>query len=157
MSFSIYLHTNADPVNKIKKAVRSNPTSGTAYTGQLVDGTSIIDPDILVESATPPVGNYAYILEFGPDANTGRYYFIKDIESEKTNLWRLHMHVDVLASFADQILANTAVIARNSYLWNLYLEDSRFKAYANPYIVTKVFPSGFNTFQFVLAMLGGHD
>ena len=151
MSFSIYLHTNTDPVNKIKKAVRSNPTSGTAYTGQLVEGTSIIDPDILVESATPPAGNYAYISEFG------RYYFIKDIESEKTNLWRLHMHVDVVASFADQILANTAVIARNSYLWNLYLEDSRFKAYANPYIVTKVFPSGFNTFQFVLAMLGGHD
>lgn len=151
MSFTVYLHTNADPVNKIKKAVRSSPTSGTAFTGQLVEGTSIIDPDILVESSSVPAGNYAYISEFG------RYYFIKNIESEKTNLWRLHMHVDVLASFDDQILANSAVIARNSYLWNLYLEDSRFKAYANPYIVTKVFPSGFNTFQFVLAMLGGHD
>ena len=151
MSFTIYLHSNTEPVNKIRKSIRNSPTSGTAFTGQLVEGTSIIDPDILVESSSVPAGNYAYISEFG------RYYFIKNIESEKTNLWRLHMHVDVLASFADQICANSAVIARNTYLWNLYLEDSRFKAYANPYIVTKVFPSGFNTFQFVLAMLGGHD
>lgn len=151
MSFTIYLHTNSDPVNKIRKSIRNNPTSGTAFTGQLVEGTSIIDPDILVESSSVPAGNYAYISEFG------RYYFIKNIESEKTNLWRLHMHVDVLASFADQICANSAVIARNTYLWNLYLEDSRFKAYANPYVITKNFPSGFNTFQFVLAMLGGHD
>lgn len=151
MSFTIYLHNNTEPVNKIRKSIRNSPTSGTAFTGQLVEGTSIIDPDILVESSSVPAGNYAYISEFG------RYYFIKNIESEKTNLWRLHMHVDVLASFADQICANSAVIARNTYLWNLYLEDSRFKAYANPYIVTKIFPSGFNTFQFVLAMLGGHD
>lgn len=157
MSFTIYLHTNTEPVNKIRKSIRDNPTAGTAFTGQLVEGTSIIDPDILVESAAVPAGNYAYILEFGPDANSGRYYFIKNIESEKTNLWRLHMHVDVLTSFADQICDNTAVIARNTYLWNLYLQDTRYKAYANPYIVTKTFPSGFNTFQFVLAMLGGHD
>lgn len=146
--FDINLMQNSDPINKITK----NPSTIATYTGYLVEGTSIIDPDILVESATPPAGNYAYISDFG-----GRYYHVTDIESEKTNLWRLHLHVDPLKSFAAQILANPAVIARSSDTFNLYLEDSRYKAYADPIVVTRVFPSGFNTFQYVLAMLGGHD
>lgn len=145
--FDIVLMQNSDPINKISK----NPSTVATYTGQLVEGTSISDPDILVESATLPAGNYAHIASFG------RYYYITDIESEKTNLWRLHMHVDPLKSYASEILANPAVIARSSDTFNLYLEDSRYKAYADPIVVTRVFPSGFNTFQYVLAMLGGHD
>lgn len=145
--FDIVLMQNSDPINKISK----NPSTVATYTGHLVEGTSISDPDILVESATLPAGNYAHIEAFG------RYYYITDIESEKTNLWRLHMHVDPLKSYASQILANPAVIARSSDTFNLYLEDSRYKAYADPIVVTRVFPSGFNTFQYVLAMLGGHD
>lgn len=147
MSFNIDLMQNSDPINKISKT----PTTLSTYTGQLVEGTSVIDPDILVESATLPAGNYCYISEFG------RYYYITNIESEKTNLWRLHLHVDPLNTYASQILANPAVIARSTDTFNLYLEDSRYKAYADPIVVTRVFPSGFNTFQYVLAMLGGHD
>lgn len=147
--FDIILMQNSDPINKITK----NPTtvSGAAYTGQLVEGTSVSNPDILVESATLPGGNYAHIPAFG------RYYYITGIDSEHNGLWRIHMHVDVLKSYESQILANTAVIARSSDTFNLYLEDSRYKAYADPIVVTRVFPSGFNTFQYVLAMLGGHD
>lgn len=147
MSFNIDLMHNSDPINKISK----NPTTLSTYTGQLVTGTSVVDPDVLVESATLPAGNYCYISEFG------RYYHITNIESEKTNLWRLHLHVDPLKTYDSQILANPAVIARSSDTFNLYLEDSRYKAYADPIVVTRVFPSGFNTFQYVLAMLGGHD
>lgn len=144
---TIDLMNNTDPINKITKS----PTTVTSLEGALVDGTSIIDPDILIESATVPPGNYAYIHEFN------RYYFITNIESEHTGLWRLHMHVDPLKSFESSILANDAVIARAANTWNLYLEDSRYKAYADPIVVTRVFPYGFNTFQYVLAMLGGHD
>jgi len=144
---TIDLMTNTEPINKITKV----PTTEITLEGALVDGTSIIDPDILIESAAVPPGNYAYIHEFN------RYYFITNIESEHTGLWRLHMHVDPLKSFEAFILANDAVIARAANTWNLYLEDSRYKAYADPIVVTRVFPSGFNTFQYVLAMLGGHD
>lgn len=145
--FDIVLMQNSDPINKISK----NPSTVATYRGQLVEGTSISDPDILVESATLPAGNYAHIEAFG------RYYYITDIKSERTDLWRLRMHVDPLKSWASEILANPAVIARSSNTFNLYLEDSRYKAYADPIVVTRVFPSGFNTFQYVLAMLGGHD
>lgn len=144
---TIDLLTNSDPPNKITK----NPTNPVTLEGALVDGTSITDPDIKIEYNGFPPGNYVYIHEFN------RYYYIKDITSENTGIWRLHLHVDPLKSFASQILANSAVIARSTSSWNLYLEDTRYKAYADPIVVTRVFPSGFNTFQFVLAMLGGHD
>jgi hypothetical protein len=144
---NITLLVNTDPPNKITK----NPTDPVALAGNLVEGTSISDPDIRIEYNGYPPGNYAYIPEFG------RYYYIKDVTSENTGLWRLHLHVDPLKSFASQILANKAVIARSADTFNLYLEDSRYKAYADPIVVTRVFPNGFNTFQYVLAMLGGHD
>ena len=144
----IQLMNNTEPVNKITK----NPSNvGNVLEGSLVDGTSVVDPDILIDSSIYPNCNYAYIVEFG------RYYHVTNIESEKQGLWRLHLHCDPLRSFQNEILSNPAVIARSSSSWNLYLNDSQYKAYADPIMVTRVFPYGFNTFQYVLAMLGGHD
>ena len=146
---TIQIYTETSPNNMINKA---DPPVGTdVLTGALVDGTSIVNPDILIESASLPAGNYAYIPEFG------RYYYINDVTSEKMGLWRMKMHVDVLKTYATQLLANEVIAARSSSQWNLYLEDTRYKAYADPYNIVRVFPSGFNTFQYVLAMLGGHD
>ncbi len=148
---NLSLLVNTDPPNKITKNPADPGPDPVTLTGSLVEGTSITDPDIRIEYDGYPPGNYVHIPEFG------RYYYIKDITSENTGLWRLHLHVDPLKSFAAQILANPAVIARSTNTFNLYLEDSRYKAYADPIVVTRVFPSGFNTFQYVLAMLGGHD
>lgn len=145
--FDIVMMNNTDPVNKITK----NPTTVSTFTGTLVEGTSIVNPDILVDSVTVPSGNYCYISAFN------RYYYVKDIVSQKNGLWRLNLHVDPLKSFATEILANDAIIARSTDTFNLYLEDSRYKAYADPIIVTKKFPSGFTTFQFVLALLGTYS
>ena len=145
---NIILMMNTSPLNKINKAVSTVAT----LTGSLVDESSIVDPVILIESATLPAANYAQI----PDFN-GRYYYIRNIESVRDGLWRLTLHVDVLKTYASAILSNRAVISRSTNLWNLYLEDNDFKSYANPYIITKNFPSGFSTYQLVLALLGGHD
>lgn len=144
---TITLMSNTSPINKINKAVSTLAT----LTGALVNETSIIDPVIEIESQTVPPGNYAHIPEFS------RYYFIRNVESVRDGLWRLTLHVDVLKTYASAILANQAVISRSTTLWNLYLEDNDFKAYANPYVITKDFPSGFNTYQLVLALLGGHS
>lgn len=139
---------NTAPRNKISKS----PTTLLTITGSLVDESSIVNPIILIESANLPDANYAQIADFG-----GRYYFIENIESVNTGLWRLTMHVDVLKTYAAQILANEGVISKSTNLWNLYLEDVDFKAYADPYVITKNFPSGFSTYKLVLALLGGHD
>lgn len=148
---TIKIGTVTAPMNQVSKINPETFTFDTTLDGYLVEGTSLVDPDILIESATAPTGNYMYIPEFG------RCYYMKSPESVKTNLWKVHGHVDVLTTYGAQIKANDAVIARNSNVFNLYLEDSRYKAYSDPHIITRVFPSGFHTFQFVLALLGGYD
>lgn len=57
-------------------------------------------------------------------------------------------------SFADGIRNNTAIIKRQQEQWNLYLNDGSLKCYQDPIILTKAFPSGFTTQEFVLAVAG---
>lgn len=146
MSFTVTVMQNNEPYNKINKSV----TSGTDFTGSLVDESSIIDPVIMLESSTVPAGNYAYISDFG------RYYFIRNIESYRTNLWRVTMHCDVLRSFASGIMSSPAIVARSSNNFNMYLNDDHYFCQENPYIFTKTFPSGFDTSNasYVLALIG---
>ena len=149
MSFSIDLCYNNNEHNKIKKAVNIRHS----LVGTLREECSIVDPVVLIESATPLTDvNYAWIQTFH------RYYFITNIESVRTNLWRVHMHCDVLMTYADAILATPAIIAKNETNWNSYLDDGQYRVASNPYIVTKEFPSGFGTgslaHRYVLALAG---
>ena len=119
-------------------------------TGILREESSIIDPSILVEDLDDYITdiNYAYIPEFG------RYYFITNIESVRNHLWRLSLHVDVLHTYAAGIRANSAIIERNEKLYDLQLNDGLFKTRQNPRIAQYPFPSGFSTWNFVLAVAG---
>lgn len=119
-------------------------------TGSLKESTSIIDPDIIVEGIGSHLGdiNYAYIEEFG------RYYFVNNIDSIRTGLWSVSMHVDVLQTYAEQILANNAIIERNANEYDLLLNDGLFQTQQNPRIAQFPFPSGFTTWDFVMAVAG---
>lgn len=150
MSFNIVLMNNHDPYNKISK----NPVTVRTISGTLRDETSIVDPDILIEyNGTLTDCNYAYIAEFS------RYYFIKNIESVRTKLWRVSMHCDVLKTFSEGILGSPCIVARSSDRFNLYLNDAHYKAQQNPIIFTKKFPSGFDLTNatFVLGLIGGRE
>ena len=111
--------------------------------GILREQSSIIDPVILIEDIDDflPEMNYAYIEEFN------RYYYITGVES-------VSFHVDVLYTYKDAIRENSAIIERNENLYDLQLNDGLFKTRQNPRIVEYAFPSGFNTWSFVLAVAG---
>lgn len=133
MSFTVTLKVNSSPVNKIGKTL----TTGTDFSCQLKDNTSILSPTLIVSSQSSLAGfNYMYISEFG------RYYFIDDIRSVNNQIWEISAHVDVLETYATQILANTAVIRRQKSLFNLYLDDPEFKAYNTEVIKTEKFKGG---------------
>lgn len=123
---------------------------GSDLSGTLRDDCSIIDPVIAVESV---VGsniakcNYAYIPEFA------RYYYINNIVC-RGKLFELHMHVDVLMSYRGDIRSNNAVISRQEQHYNLYLQDGVFKEQSNPHYQIMKFPSGFSSFNFILAVSG---
>lgn len=145
MSFTIDFKNNQEELNKISK----NPATVFSLTGELRDGTSIVDPEILVEySGTLTNTNYMYIAEFH------RYYFITNIESVRTGLWKVYAHCDVLKTYANAILGCTGVIARQEHNWNLFLNDSAFKVYSNPRIQVAKFPQKFTGDSYILAMKG---
>ena len=136
--------------NSEKNALTKSKTQIVRLDGTLKDGTSILDPSILcyhLDSYIPDI-NYFYIDEFA------RYYFITGVEIVRTDLWQISGHVDVLATYKDQILANRAIIQRNQNNYNLLLNDGLFKTQQNPRIATIPFSTGFTTSNYVLALAG---
>lgn len=141
----VELYINNSEVEKVVK----NLTTLQSLEGTLREATSILNPTIKIEGLTDiDKINYMYIPDFG------RYYFVNDIRSIRSNLYEVSAHVDVLMTYAEQIKQQKAVIRRQENVWNTYLDDGTFKAYQNPLIVTKLFPNGFNNNSFVLALSG---
>ena len=145
MSFSIQLMNNQEELNKINK----NPSGVMTLTGELREESSIIDPVIIIEyDGTLTNVNYMYIPEFH------RYYFITQINSVRTKLWRVCGHCDVLKTYAQGILGCDCVVARNQNNFNLYLNDAYFKVYSNPRVQILNFPQKFSGESYVLVMKG---
>lgn len=146
MSFTIVIQRTTSEKNRLTKSL----TTIATLTGTLKNETSIIDPVIIVEGNLSDYVscNYCTITQFG------RSYFVTNIRSVRNNLIELTCHVDVLSTYAAAIRANRAIIKRQENNWNLYLNDGSFNSYQNPYVLTKLFPNGFNTSQFILAIAG---
>ena len=143
---NITFYQNISEYNAVNKSIREI----TTLSGALREESSIIDPVITISDIDSAVGsmNYAYIPEFN------RYYFITNIESVRSNLWRVSLHVDVLYTYRAEIKSNSAIIERNENQYDLKLNDGLFKTQQNPRIAQFPFPSGFNTWNFVLAIAG---
>ncbi len=146
MAFSISLQINNSERERLSKSVNNIIT----VSGVLKEETSIIDPVIMIECDLNAVKNCNYMTV----PAFGRSYFVNNIRSIRNGLIEFSCHVDVLSSFASQIRGNTAIIRKQENDWNLYLNDGSFKVYQNPNVLTKAFPSGFTTQEFVLAVAG---
>ena len=144
MSISMTLYNNSAPINALDKSLSSIDT----LTGDLRHESNVIDPVILIQRASISNVNYAYIPEFN------RYYFVKEIKSIRTNLWELHLHVDVLYTYRSQIRNNRALIYRQQNNFNLMLDDGIFRCKQNPRIYRYDFPVGLNDFHYILITMG---
>ena len=149
MAITITLQRNGSENNKLSKAL----TTLAEMSATLKAETSIIDPVFLVAADLATVAGCNYITV--PAFN--RSYFVLDIVSIRAGLVQISAHVDVLSSFKTQIRANTGIIKRaeRSDTYNLYLNDGSLRAYQDPYIITKAFPSGFTGTCFILSVAGG--
>lgn len=124
---------------------RLNKTSDWALIKE-INGTfqmpeSITDPiieiyeDIEDDGGKVLSANYMYISELN------RYYFITNIETVRTNVWRVYGHVDVLMSYKDKILKLDGIAVRNEYDGNLYITDPLLTTYQYSETVVKEFVS----------------
>lgn len=98
---NIILYTTGSERNMINKVLEND----LVLTGSLRDESSVVNPSFVIEHINPSSYNYCYIEEFG------RYYFINEIVSVRTNLWRISCSVDVLMSYRPQILALDVIIS----------------------------------------------
>ena len=155
-------YQNKSAANVVNKDISTRMVSAQ---GVLRKGTSVIDPVIVVHTDGSPLWangvNYVHIPEFG------RYYYITNMiaidgtwesptQVNPTQLWEIHMHVDVLMSYASEIKQQTAIVARQEQKYNLMLDDGIFMAYQDPKVQTKYFSvSGpFEKQEFVLIVAG---
>ena len=100
---NIILYNNASPSNKAVKEL----TQVASYDGYLREGTSIVNPHIMVEQATLPIFNYAYIEAFS------RKYFVENVLNVNNNLWEIVMHCDVLSTYWDSIKEADCIVSRS--------------------------------------------
>ena len=150
MAFDIKLYNNTSPVEKI----------GKDLTGELIISdvvlkrdTSILRPVLLVSADGSVFSyNYMYIEEFG------RYYFIDDIRSVNNNIWEISAHVDVLETYKEAILSNSAIIENTERKGaNMYLYDPEIMRVNCKHKTDIInFPSGLlDTGEFILITAGG--
>lgn len=115
----IFYHSNSD-----KRKVDKTLTNISTLSCDIIDDTSIINPRLKIKyNSNLLTSNYIYIPSFN------RYYFITNITTSKGYLW-IDTSVDVLMSFKSEIRNTTAVIDRQEYQYNKYLNDANYTGYA---------------------------
>lgn len=140
------LFQNMSDTNVVQKDIIQK----AEISGTLLEDCSILDPVIatpLIAASDLKYINYAEIPDFG------RYYYVTDIIC-RGKLFEVHMHIDVLNTYKDQIKPLNAIIARNESQYNLYLRDGLIQQYANPHIQIKQFPDGFDRYEYIFSVCG---
>ena len=148
MAFTISLFKTVSENNRVVKTL----TDEKQLSGELRNQTSVLNPSIRIESADNiSTYNYAYIPEFG------RYYYITDIVSVRTNCWTVSLRCDVLMSYKDEI-QGLNVILNNTQETGLsnYLASPNWVNLVKTKTDIKVFPSGLSEQgEFILITAGG--
>ena len=133
---TINLYNCESEMNRIGK---NNKSLISSLSGTLKQESSIIDPIILMQLDDFTGINYAYIEEFK------RYYFVREIRQVRNDLVELTMHVDVLDSFKDAILKNTAILDKSQSTGNPYFDDGSMASDTRTFTQVYNYGNGFLT------------
>lgn len=118
-------------------------TAVDTLTGTLREECSIIRPSIVIQYAGMfPDANYVYIPIFK------RYYYIRNITSVRTGLWRIECEVDPLMTYLSGILALNAYVARQEFDYNDDLVDNQLPCEKQSEILVIDPSSGYDTGTF---------
>ena len=138
--------TSSDP-----KTVNKVLTDELIVSGTFRDSVNQVDPVIEIQGDTTAHMlegyNYMYIEDYA------RYYFIT-ITNDSYDLNTVIGHCDILSSARLWLIQRTATIKRNERLYNSYLPDPDFDAYAYKSVVTKAFPYGIANDSIILMTVG---
>lgn len=147
MSFSVSIGTCSSE----KRALDKSFSAVTTVTGTLRNESNVVNPSILIEVGVGTIArcNYMEIPTFG------RKYYITDMTSMGDNLTLVSGHCDVLATYAEGIRSNTAVISRSATEgnWNLFLNDNMTKINNRKKIIVRKGFTAFPKNQFTMILV----
>lgn len=136
-----------------RHAIHKTLQNGVELIGVLRGESSVIKPSFLIEMTNPSQYNYCYI----PDFN--RYYFITNITSVRTDIWRIDCNVDVLMSFQSQILNLDVIVSDLSTGENpisTYFSGEQWQSTVKTKTDVINFPSGLlDNGEYILITSGG--
>ena len=144
----IKLYKTSSPRKKLVKEL----SDGITLVGTLRAQSSVMSPTFTVQDTAVVGYNYCYIPDFD------RWYYINGIEALRSNLYELSLGIDVLMTYAEQILTNEAIIDKtqsggSSYV---YIDDGSIVNTVRHTVETINFPNGFNEHgEFILITAGG--
>lgn len=131
------------------KTVNKILNNELVLTGIAKDPVNAANPIIELEGDNDTLAgyNYAYIQDWA------RYYFVTP-QADSYKLNTFVFTTDVLMTAKPWLLSRLATVTRNEKLYNSYLTDPDFNAYAYRNIVTKAFPSGITEDNIILMTVG---
>lgn len=132
---NITLYKNKSANNVINKNLTSEKNLGNSCI--LADDTSVTSPTVIIGGIASLDSisdyNYAHI----PQCH--RYYYINDIIALSGGRVKLVLTVDVLKSYASDILASTQLVTRQKNIGKMYLADTDWTIDSRTYLRSQYF------------------
>ena len=116
------------------------PSDGTTIDVKLKDGTDLISPVFILNYESVPSWSCVYF--------EGRYYFVNNIESVRNDLWAVSCSIDVLATYKDQIGAQTLYIVRSSTRFDGNIVDQNYPVLTGVTVEETETTSPYDAFNF---------
>lgn len=146
---NLILYNNPDDKRKVNKSITQ--VGNTITTFEFKDDTSLMNPTIILKDGLSVLSNdvnYLYV------DTVNRYYFINDITFSQQHIL-LSCSVDVLMSFREEILAQTAILKRQENIMSGYLNDGELVSNQYNNTVLKAFTNPFKKALEFIIVVGG--
>ena len=148
MAYSIKLYkTSSD-----KRAVNKALTSVMDATAEIWGDCDLLSPSLVLNVAPGVNINYLQILDA---PFNGRYYFVDNITIMQNGIVRVSCSIDVLMSHKSDIKKETAILARQSNIANLYFNDPDLPIENRNNVSFKQFPKGLENKAYYYLLIGG--
>ena len=148
VAYSIKLYQTPSDKRTVNKAI----TSVMNDTAEIWGECDLLSPSLVLNAAPGINFNYLQILDA---PFNGRYYFVDDITIMHNGIIRVSCSIDVLMSHKSDIKKETAILARQTNLANLYFNDPDLPIENRNDVSFKLFPKGLENHAYYYLLIGG--
>ena len=147
MKYSISLYQTASDNRMVNKVL----TPVLYESGEIWD-CDIMSPSLILDVI--PGANFNYLQIIGTPFNA-RYYFVDNITIMQNDIIKVSCSIDVLMSHNSDIKKETAILARQTNLANLYFNDPDLPIENRNAVSFKQFPNGLENKAYYYLLIGG--